>query len=46
MKGIFWRHFEPFVQAAITDRILKFYEALIQRGQLPSAPPVGPISEN
>ena len=46
MIAFFWRRIEPLVQAAITDRILKFRKGLTERGQLPPAPPAGPVTEN
>ena len=32
--------FEPLVQSAITNRILKFHKALVDRGQIPQATPL------
>ncbi len=46
MIKFFWRRIEPLVQTVITDRILKFHTALIERGQLPPARPAGPVIEN
>jgi hypothetical protein len=31
--------FNPEVDAMITERLLKFHDALVERGQLPPAPP-------
>ncbi len=46
MIPFFWRRIEPLVQAAITDRILKFHGVLIERGQLPPARSAGPVTED
>lgn len=42
MKALIWRIFRPFVDAAITVRLLRFHEALVKRGQIvdkPEPPP-------
>lgn len=39
----FWRRIEPYVQVAITDRILKFHDAMLARGQIPKPTPDMPI---
>jgi hypothetical protein len=40
-----WIWIEPLVEAAITRRILAFYDALEERGQIPKRPNLsGPIS--
>ena len=46
MIAFCWRRIEPLVHAAITDRILKFHKALIERGQLPPVRPAGPVTED
>ena len=35
MVKFFWRRIESLVQTAITNRILLFHKALIERGQIP-----------
>ena len=45
MMAFFWRRIEPLVQAVITDRILMFHKALVERGQLSPASPAGPVTE-
>lgn len=46
MIPFFWRRIEPLVQAAITDRILKFHKALIERGRQLPARSAGPDTED
>ncbi len=33
-----YSRFEPLIQSAITNRILKFHQAMIDRGQIPGPP--------
>jgi hypothetical protein len=33
--GWLWKLFEPYVQAAITHRIIMFHDALVERQQIP-----------
>jgi hypothetical protein len=39
MTGWIYSRLEPLIQSAITNRILKFHQAMIDREQIP-APPV------
>jgi len=40
-----FRRLEPRIQAAITDRIVTFYEALVERGQIAAPPSILPVSD-
>ena len=49
MISYLWSRLESLVHAAITERILKFHDALIARGQIPLPPKdaaAGALSEN
>lgn len=39
LRGMMWRWLEPKVQAAVTDRLISFHAALIERGEI--TPQVG-----
>jgi len=36
-----WQYLEPKIQGLITDRIIVFHDALLERGQIPAALPPG-----
>jgi len=39
MRNWLFKYFEPLIQATITDRIVTFHEAMVERGQIPPLPP-------
>jgi len=41
-----WRKLEPFVDGLITRRIVKFHDAMIQRGQIPAIKEEDPIENS
>lgn len=41
-----FKRLEPYIQAAITKRILKFHNAMIRRGQIQYRPEQRPATED
>lgn len=38
-EDLIWKALEPKIQGLITRRIILFHDALVERGQIPAAPP-------
>ena len=45
MVAWLWKRLEPYVQAAITDRVLKYNRSLVERGEIRPPNTEGPNSD-
>ena len=46
MRKLLWRVIAPLIQSYVTERIVMFHEAMVERGQIPEPKPQVPVESS